>query len=198
MTRLTSQLKQDILFKVLEDAFHERCKVHKAREHALAYLVRDQRLGEHKKAFLSLPPELVWEISGVRVAISGLYTHLGYGRQEPTPHNLSESLDPKTELGAQVAAYIDNETAMRKEQREISAAVNATLNSVTTVKRLLEVWPEAAKYLPKNPDKPQLPALRIDDLNARIAAAKARKDAETTEPKKNRATKKRVSKKAAR
>ncbi|MCZ5321574.1 Nmad5 family putative nucleotide modification protein [Escherichia coli] len=40
------------------------------------------------------------------------------------------------------------------------------MNSVTTVKRLIEVWPESKELLPKEADKAStaLPALRVEDL----------------------------------
>ncbi|ELV4980379.1 hypothetical protein SHB81_000001, partial [Escherichia coli] len=46
----------------------------------------------------------------------------------------------------------------------------AALNSVTTVKRLIEVWPESKELLPKEADKAStaLPALRVEDLNKMI------------------------------
>ncbi|MFT7963069.1 Nmad5 family putative nucleotide modification protein, partial [Salmonella enterica] len=41
---------------------------------------------------------------------------------------------------------------------------------VTTVKRLIEVWPESKELLPKEADKAStaLPALRVEDLNKMI------------------------------
>ncbi|MFA2284800.1 Nmad5 family putative nucleotide modification protein, partial [Escherichia coli] len=53
----------------------------------------------------------------------------------------------------------------------ITGAVQwAALNSVTTVKRLIEVWPESKELLPKEADKAStaLPALRVEDLNKMI------------------------------
>lgn len=47
--------------------------------------------------------------------------------------------------------------------------VSAMVNSVTTIEKLLKVWPEAAELLPKaSTPAPQLPAVQLADLNAMI------------------------------
>jgi hypothetical protein len=55
-------------------------------------------------------------------------------------------------------------------EKEIEATVWAALNSVTTLKRLIEVWPESKELIPKDSDnaKAALPALRVEDLNRMI------------------------------
>lgn len=71
--------------------------------------------------------------------------------------------DPLTE---QLYA-IDHDAAALKSEREQLWAV---LDSVTTDKRLVEVWPEAVAFIPaaERAASPQLPALPIADLNKMI------------------------------
>lgn len=52
----------------------------------------------------------------------------------------------------------------------IAAQVKATLNQFTTVKKLLEAWPEAKDLIPDDVDevKPKLPVVQVQDLNCLI------------------------------
>ena len=52
----------------------------------------------------------------------------------------------------------------------IAAQVRATLNQFTTVKKLLEAWPESKDLIPVDVDevKPKLPAVQVQDLNCLI------------------------------
>ena len=52
----------------------------------------------------------------------------------------------------------------------IAAQVMATLNQFTTVKKLLEAWPESKDLIPDNVDevKSLLPVVQVQDLNCLI------------------------------
>ncbi|MDK1822457.1 Nmad5 family putative nucleotide modification protein [Klebsiella sp. K6-243] len=65
---------------------------------------------------------------------------------------------------------INEEQKLNVRAKEIEANVWAALNSVTTLKRLVEVWPESKELIPENSDsvKSMLPALRVEDLNRMI------------------------------
>jgi hypothetical protein len=66
---------------------------------------------------------------------------------------------------------IHNKKQKRKEIKEtVRVNVWAVLNSVTTVKKLLEVWPESAELIPSEIEKPaiNLPTVQIADLNNMI------------------------------
>lgn len=66
----------------------------------------------------------------------------------------------------------DEKRALSQQREEVKVKVNvyAALNSVSTVKRLLEAWPESKELLPANLDaaRAALPALVVGDLNKLI------------------------------
>ncbi|HEJ8008046.1 TPA: hypothetical protein SMI33_002729 [Serratia marcescens] len=64
----------------------------------------------------------------------------------------------------------DKKRALGQQREEVKVNVYAALNSVSTVKRLLEAWPESKELLPANLDaaRAALPALRVGDLNKLI------------------------------
>lgn len=58
---------------------------------------------------------------------------------------------------------------IKDKEASIVASVEAVVNSVTTERKLLKVWPEAKELLPKASEiaqKANLPALRIEELNS--------------------------------
>lgn len=62
------------------------------------------------------------------------------------------------------------ENTLNEEESNIRANVVGALSKVGSVKKLLEMWPEAKELLPSDlsPVKAQLPAVRTEDLNAMI------------------------------
>lgn len=62
------------------------------------------------------------------------------------------------------------EAKAEKRKEEIEKTVWAALNSVSTIKRLVEVWPESQELIPENVDsvRASLPALKVEDLNKMI------------------------------
>lgn len=64
---------------------------------------------------------------------------------------------------------------LTEQERGLRAKVKAVVESVTTVGRLVEVWPEVSDLLPEVHAGPKgtLPATLISDLNAEIGLSKA-------------------------
>lgn len=60
--------------------------------------------------------------------------------------------------------------ALDERQKTVAAHVRGAIDKVTTVKRLLLAWPEAAELLPPTTEtlKSTLPTLVVEDLNALI------------------------------
>ncbi|EGN7597853.1 Nmad5 family putative nucleotide modification protein [Escherichia coli] len=60
-------------------------------------------------------------------------------------------------------------TQIKSDETEIIQNVSAALNKVRTVKRLLDVWPEAKELLPTDaPPVPLAPAVHRETLNEMI------------------------------
>ncbi|AUW07804.1 hypothetical protein MC52_025005 [Klebsiella michiganensis] len=74
------------------------------------------------------------------------------------------------EITKRFDSIIDEEQKLNSRKKEIEATVWAALKSVTTLSRLVEVWPESKELIPENVDsaKVALPALKIEDLNRLI------------------------------
>lgn len=65
---------------------------------------------------------------------------------------------------------LNRETELGKRRSDLKTQVRAVLNSCTTVKKLLDVWPEVKELLPQQLEeaRAQLPAVQTADLNAAL------------------------------
>lgn len=116
--------------------------------------------------------------SSINIAISG--RRLGwcsYGRTSEgkeiflvTPNRDLCLFGAEHEITKRFDLIIDEEQKLNSRKKEIEATVWAALKSVTTLSRLVEVWPESKELIPENVDsaKVALPALKIEDLNRLI------------------------------
>jgi hypothetical protein len=68
--------------------------------------------------------------------------------------------------------YIDEQTDIDGAKETLKAQVRAAVNSVNTVKQLLDVWPEAKELIPEQVLKPNpkkgLPSVPVADLNKAV------------------------------
>ena len=73
-------------------------------------------------------------------------------------------------LVAEFHAIEDDKKSLEEREHLIKVQVRAAASKVATVKRLLEIWPEAVELLPANIDDrtSNVPAILTDDLNKLI------------------------------
>lgn len=72
-------------------------------------------------------------------------------------------------------AHREAERALQAEERQLKQQVRTTLEAFTTVEKLAADWPEGYAYFPHDlvaGAPTNLPALRVEDLNRRLAAAR--------------------------
>lgn len=113
----------------------------------------------------------------IRTSFGGLRTILGYGKDSAgesihrlTPHQDKCFLAADDPLTIEFHKLENEERSIREKVKEVEANVYAALNSVTTIKRLLAVWPECEELLPEPmcAAKAAMPALVVSDLNKMI------------------------------
>lgn len=110
-------------------------------------------------------------------AFAGQRTTLYYGNDKDdneirllTPSRDKCLFSADHELSKRFEKLNKKESRIKKKESEIEANVQAALNSVTTIKRLIEIWPESKELIPTDISKAsiQLPALQVEDLNKLI------------------------------
>ncbi|EIG5474481.1 hypothetical protein E8G76_005729, partial [Escherichia coli] len=71
----------------------------------------------------------------------------------PTPIKDKCMFDAEHEITKRFDEICALQQKLEAKKKDIESNVWAALNSVTTVKRLIEVWPESKELLPKEADK---------------------------------------------
>lgn len=114
------------------------------------------------------------ESYGISAAFGGQRGWLIYGEDEKgetiyqlTPHKNKNLFPAEHELSKRFTQLNEKEALIKKKEDEIKANVKAALNSVSTIKRLIDVWPEAKELIPDDINKTSatLPAVQVEDLN---------------------------------
>ncbi|MBW5406898.1 Nmad5 family putative nucleotide modification protein [Morganella morganii] len=195
MTRLTNDIKKAITINALKKAgiFAER-NLLAAERNLLANDARIAALGgtdNAKKAehLYKTASALITKLQNtvdkdiyicnaksiaINAAFGGLRDRLYYGEDSKgedlrflTPHKNNCLLPADHELSKRFTLLNEKEALIQKKEDEIKANVKAALNSVSTIKRLIDVWPEAKELIPDDINKTTatLPAVQVEDLN---------------------------------
>lgn len=193
MTRLNSYLREEILKNAIaKSPLPAEETALDAEYYALAEGFRVESLGGPKKVAeiehlvqeieklrAQLPdsiktndPVATTDYEMYRMNLGGLRVRLnfapGYEERRIRPAEVVFAADHPLVL--QFGQLENRKSDLKSRRATLKQQVQAVLGSVTTVKKLLEVWPEAKELLPHNLEeaKLQLPALPIADVNALI------------------------------
>ena len=168
-------------FSVEQNNIAERKEQIKQRIGELRKIAYKAVYGAQAEKMLVVPKGWMEERSAVRVEVEGR-TRIEVDFEKPMPI-------PQEDLGYSKAAALwaadcdymkeydsiqeaqasldEDERELHKEISQLKNRALAIINSVTTVKRLLEVWPEVAEFLPEENAGAAggVPAVLIEDLN---------------------------------
>lgn len=104
------------------------------------------------------------------INLAGLTVRITFGKDLRHVCRNTGTIETGHPLVAQFHAIEDAKKAWDDKRDALKCSLTATLKTITTVKKLLDVWPEAKELLPENLEEARasLPALLISDLNAAI------------------------------
>ncbi|HHR6131916.1 TPA: Nmad5 family putative nucleotide modification protein [Providencia alcalifaciens] len=117
------------------------------------------------------------ESASLRPAFGGQRIRLRYGKDSNgkdiyllTPAENKCLFAADHELSKRFEKLNKKEINIEKKEADIEANVQAALNSVTTIKRLIEIWPESKELISNDISRATatLPALQVEDLNKLI------------------------------
>lgn len=199
MTRLNNRIKEEIVEKALIKAgIPDKKKAIRKRRAAWAEAVRIAAIGgaemekkiksinrRFKKAMSEFPEDLISRESLFRtdhhiyMNVGGCQAYAQFnGTTSGWPRNnrvykvspAKFTLEADAPLAVEFRAIEAEEKDVDEEESNLRANVIGALSKVGSVKRLLDMWPEAKELLPSDlsPVKAQLPAVRTEDLNAMI------------------------------
>ena len=163
--RLNVHIKKQIVSRFTDFVFRSELDSLEAERLRLSNEIADFAIKPHKKAFESLPVEFVNIEVTLTVYFGSYRRYLQLGRLRRIPGVIRLPVKSKFELRLE---QLENEIIQVEEERRVARSeVQALLNSVTTVKRLLVVWPEAAQFVP-DPVVTNLLTVQVDGLNKLI------------------------------
>lgn len=189
MTRLNKHMRREIVANAVkasgvsrlrEELIPVRAKLAgDIRVHALGGPAKARKVDDFARSF----PDLVTTRNSVVAVVGGpvypLYFNGAEHEWKGAGHELEVeylpsasrrvSLPEDSRLGKRVLALAQKEEQLREREEAVARGARAMVDSVATVKKLLEVWPEAAELVPEKlaPEK-QLPAVPVGELNTLI------------------------------
>lgn len=190
--KLTNAIKQAIVEAALKKAgINDREKLIQARYNAWAESVRVRyvtpdvmALVEQIKQLMSKIPESIAEptlgfkvdyeiyranVAGqTRTVMYGEVDEEGYRVKRITPEGVVLSADDP--LTTELHLIDADSEKLKSDKEQIMVSAKAVLNSATTDKKLIELWPESIAFIPaaEKAARPNLPALPIAELNKMI------------------------------
>lgn len=193
MTRLTNEIRDKIINNAIAKAVGDRESVQlKALADKFSAKLIETAVGDDLEKLQNLEKQIkdlidsvpapfrIYESeshinrdSYVRLNLAGEAVDWNFDKEEifPLTQRSNRYVIPQ---GHELISVMENYRAEQKNINDIKANVRenvkALVYSVTTVKKLLEVWPESEELIPQNVAKPsvQLPSIKIEQLNALI------------------------------
>ena len=164
--RLKNEHRHDILHRFQTDKFQPQEKTLKEQYQIEAL---NAYLGKHKKTFDSLPPDYFHQ-RGL-IALSCLNQSYSLVTPIRVPQSVAYSPIPVSSKALKLKAekFHENMKVFREQTNKDLTTIRALLKSVTTLKRLQQLWPEGAKYYKFLEDQTiQNPMIvRMEEINER-------------------------------
>ena len=192
-TRLTKDIREAITKAVMVHRFSASVSELYAEKGQFAHSVYEDVFDKKTRELIdSLPPGFLPEVNclGVRFGATGFsYENVYFDGHLKSDLRNACSAPPKSETKRRVPRNKENgcaksyeagnrlsskyeklkakEETLLEQVKTAKRSVEAALSAVTTVKRLIETWPEIAPFASKyETEKPQLPALPTQHLNS--------------------------------
>lgn len=187
MTRPTKDIRDQSVLDLLRYSFKERVEALYAERAALAQAIyEDTFSAETRKKMQSLPDGWLPEVNSINARLGsdyssfefsgGLYGEInriakvGKDQTRRIPIKLKggcvASYDATHKLALEHERLNNLRKVLWEEIETAKRAANTAVNAVSTVKRLIEVWPEVDPFASKHStEKPQLPAVPTAHLN---------------------------------
>ncbi len=182
MSKLTNSTREAIARSAIAFAFDPKEKALAEAEDVLAReahaLLFPKKVVETAK---SLPAGWITHLSGLNFNVGGQKIELRSSEALPVPaydksgntagyygHRVGSI--PFGDLCDRIQGHAQAKEKLKEERTLALRQIEAMLAKVTTVKKLAEAWPDGEPFYSKYIDKPapQVPALRVDEINAML------------------------------
>lgn len=177
--RLTSDLKSKIIINAKAKLFSHQDNVIKNLEFELGDMAYNRLYSENERKYLAEAPE------GAFVSTDDIWFYAASGGRRSLPlrkakrfyyrdvHGVPRDVfrvenSPEDILNEWLIELEKMERQVSNEKRELINALRSVMSGVTTVNRLIEVWPECVEYLPPEEAESFPLAIPVASLNELI------------------------------
>lgn len=197
--RISAALRDHVVAGLLRHRFNveelelreERDRIQKLREERSKHGYELAFTPAERKRLAEAPEGWFPTLSSVRVQVEGgVVEDVQFEKAERVPYEVKDNRWSKVaavvtgdELYFKLDKQIDEaeealsqrDSALREKKNELRNRAVAVIESVTTVNRLLEIWPEVHDFLPEENAGPGggVPAILVSDLNDQFGLKKA-------------------------
>ncbi len=179
MTKLTEQMRKTIALSAVTEQFKDEELKFKNEEHDLAMMLYlslyDEKL---LKQINKIPTEWLRMDACLRFNCGGYDLRFNVNKAVPVPYetHCSRLGIISGELGEKAQSFANRKKDMQGKVRKAHVLLLSMLSSITTFKKLEQVWPDGKKfysaYLDKKDNSYSVPVVQIDEINKMLGLIK--------------------------
>lgn len=175
--RLTETIKRNILERALKHGFEKKEAELKERQHNLGLAVYNDVYSKKTQiAMAALPAGYLREDSSIMIRFGSTESRACWDGKKRIAEKhygsyaIAKVYDATHKLTEQFCGYDKERGLLYAERRQAKDNVLAILNSVATLKRLQEVWPECVPFIKDylTINKPMLPTIPVKAVNKQL------------------------------
>lgn len=178
--RLNKMIKDVVKTRLIKKVFEDgQEKLKKAKARFGNKLYNDVYSLKERKAMEAMPEGFLKTSTSLKVQFQDVFTHVHFDRRPiAAKHDYSccKVYDAKDPLCLEWVELKRTEDQLEKEKRKAEVDIGVVLDQVTTLKRLLKIWPEVEPWVKDFAEPPvdrtNLPALPISELNKTLGLEK--------------------------
>lgn len=171
--KLTTLMKERIIKSILDETFGKRTRSLADDKQKLADDVYASYYAPHAANMKKIPEEFFFSQGIIDIKANGvLRTEFAMSttRLFGACHQYRPvEIPPGSDLEKRLISIQKRSDLLKDDRKALERTLNSVIMPVTTDKKLIEVWPDAEKWIPTTPAATaNLPAIRPEDLNAMI------------------------------
>lgn len=152
--RINAAIRAVLLKRIIAHGYDAQIAEFTKREHALALAAYNATFSTKlQKQMEDLPKHTVPETSRLEVYVDGEHLHLQLGKEVRIPYSHKHgystdriSFHSGIPLGAEIKKFIRERHEFSEKKTKTWESTKAVLESTTTLKKLLEIWPEVEAF----------------------------------------------------
>ena len=170
MGRLTKAEKENIVDRAVADVTKAKEQKLQERLYSVSLKIYDSRFTKEQKDLMAKLPN-GWLHSVTRIQVTGLrhrnWEYLKFKNAVRSTYAMSCGLfapELDSSLVEELIKVCEDKDSFDKEKRVLRKKLNDLLLTITTEKKLTEVWPEGTKYLTPCDSTENLPAITSKEV----------------------------------